>query len=156
MKVRMFKLLAVLMVAMMCVGMGAMAEGAISTTVVMRVSHMTQNAVVPAGEDFSIDVSVDGVEPDSYQWFFEGNPIEGADQKVLNLINAQPGDTGLYRMDAFDADGNMLVSMDFSVRVPEAVVPQSGDDSIPVSFAFMGIALCAAIMLILLRRRNMA
>ena len=60
----------------------ALADGVISTTVVMRVSHMTQNAVVDAGEDLSMVVQIDGVEPASYQWYFEDEAIEGANQKV--------------------------------------------------------------------------
>ncbi|MBQ6373024.1 MAG: immunoglobulin domain-containing protein [Clostridia bacterium] len=134
----------------------ALAQGAISTTVVMRVSHMTQNAVVDAGEDLSIEVNIDGVEPDSYQWYFNDEAITGANQKVLNIVNAQPEDTGIYRLDAFDANGKMLVSMDIAARVIEKKVPQSGDNSMPVGFAFAGIALCGAVMALLLRRRAMA
>lgn len=152
-KKRITALLAVLMAALIWVG--ACAEGAVSTTVVMRVSRMTQNAVVDAGEDLSIDVSIDGVTPDSYQWYFNDAPIDGADQKVLNIVNAQPENTGVYRLDAFDADGNMVVSMDIAARVVEDAVPQSGDGSMPVGYAFAGIALCAVLMAVLLRRRAM-
>ena len=134
----------------------ACAENAIGTTVVMRVSHMTQNAVVDAGEDLSIEVNIDGVNPDSYQWFFQDNVIAGANQNVLNIVDAQPDDTGIYRLDAYDADGELLVSMDIAARVVEDVVPQSGDFSMPVGFAFAGIALCALAMAVLLRRRATA
>ena len=155
-KMRIMKLLAAMMAALVLIGACAVAEGAIGTTVVMRVSRMTQNAVVDAGEDLSIEVNIDGVEPDSYQWYFNDAPIQGASQKVLNIVNAQSEDTGLYRLDAFDADGDMLVSMDIAARVVEDQVPQSGDDSMPVGFAFAGMALCAAMMIALLRRRAMA
>ena len=77
-------------------------------------------------------------------------------QLVLNIVDAQPEDAGLYRLDAFDADGAMAVSMDIAARVVEDQVPQSGDDSMPVGFAFAGMALCAAMMIALLRRRAMA
>lgn len=152
---RFSKWILLLVVALLAVGAFACAEGAISTTVVMRVSHMTQNAVVNAGEDLTIEVNIDGVAPESYQWYFNGVPMEGATQKVLNIINAQPVNSGLYRLDAFDAAGNMLVSMDIAARVVEDVVPQSGDSSMPVGFAFGGMALCAAAMAVLLRRRAM-
>ena len=131
----------------------AFAEGSISTTVVMRVSRMTQNAVVKAGEDLSIEVGIDGVEPAQYQWYFNDVPVEGADQKVYNIVNAQPENTGVYRMDAFDANGKMLVSMDISARVLEDAVPQAGDSSMPVGYAFAAIALCAGLLAVLLRRR---
>ena len=155
MKRRFSKCLAILVLALMALNVCAQAQDAISTTVVMRVSHMTQNAVVDAGEDLSIEVNIDGVTPDSYQWYFNDSPVQGADQKVLNIVNAQPEDTGIYRLDAFDADGRMVVSMDIAARVVEDVVPQSGDGSMPVGYAFAGIALCAAMLVALLRRRAM-
>ena len=134
----------------------ACGEGSISTTVVMRVSRMTKNAVVKAGEDLSIEVGIDGVEPAQYQWYFNDVPVDGADQKVYNIVNAQPENTGVYRMDAVDANGKMLVSMDISARVLEDAVPQAGDDSMPVGYAFAAIALCAGLFAVLLRRRARA
>ena len=84
-------------VALMALLLGAcaLAEGVISTSVVMRVSHMTQNAVVDAGEDLSMEVNIDGVAPASYQWYFEDAAIPGANQKVYNIINAQVEDSGV-------------------------------------------------------------
>ncbi len=143
---------AVMLVASVC----ALGEGTISTTVLMRVSRMTQNAVVKAGEDLSIEVGIDGVEPAEYQWYFNDAPIEGADQKVYNIVDAKPEDTGVYRMDAFDENGAMLVSMDVSARVLEDEVPQAGDGSLPVGFAFAGLAMCGALLAVLLRRRATA
>ena len=142
-----------LLIALLTLGLCASAEGAIQTTVVMRVSRMTQNAVVNAGEDLSIEVNIDGVNPDTYQWYFNDQPIQGANQKVLNIINAQPSDAGLYRMDAFDENGAMLVSMDIAARVKDNAVPQSGDRSLPVGVALGGMAVCAAALVLLLRRR---
>ena len=142
-----------LLIALLTLGLCASAEGAIRTTVVMRVSRMTQNAVVNAGEDLSIEVNIDGVNPDTYQWYFNDQPIQGANQKVLNILNAQPSDAGLYRLDAFDEDGAMLVSMDIAARVKDNAVPQSGDRSLPVGVALGGMAVCAAALVLLLRRR---
>lgn len=153
---RLSKWIVILAAVLLAFSAAASAQEQISTTVVMRVSHMTQNAVVDAGEDLSIEVNIDGVTPDTYQWYFNNMPIEGARQKVLNIINAKPEDTGIYRLDAFDVEGNMVVSMDISARVVEDAVPKSGDSSMPVGFAFGGMALCAALMALLLRRRAMA
>ena len=141
--------IAIMLLASVC----AFAENSISTTVVMRVSRMTQNAVVKAGEDLSIEVGIDGVEPQTYQWFFNDVPLDGANQKVYNIVNAQPEHTGVYRMDAFDADGKMLVSMDIAARVLEDTVPQAGDSSMPVGVAFAAMALCGGALIVLLRRR---
>lgn len=155
-KSRFAKIMALLIAVMLGCSVCAFADGTVSTTVMMRVSKVTQNAVINAGEDLSIEVSIDGVEPASYQWYFNDAPIEGANQKVYNIVNAQPEDTGVYRMDAFDAEGNMLVSMDIVARVVDDTVPQSGDGSLPVGFAFAGIALCGALLAVLLRRRSIA
>ena len=119
----------------------AFAEGEISTTVVMRVSHVTQRAVVNAGEDLSMEVNISGVEPSAYQWYHEGQAIPGANQKVYTLVNAQA------------EDGAMLVSMDISARVIDDTIPQSGDASLPVGAAFAGLALAGAGLCLSARRR---
>ena len=156
MKRRVAKIVA--LIAVLAVGLCAcaFAQETIATTVVMRISRMTQNAVVDAGEDLSIEVAIEGVEPAQYQWYFNDAPIEGANQKVYNIVNAQPSDSGVYRLDASDADGRMLVSMDIAARVIDHSVPQSGDRSMPVGFAFAGVALCGAMMLVVARRRRAA
>ena len=144
---------AVLMALLLLFGC-AFAEGVISTTVVMRVSHLTQDAVVDAGEDLSMEVNIDGVSPASYQWYFEGAPISGADQRVYNIVNAAVEDSGVYRLDALDENGDMLLSMDIAARVIDDTVPKSGDDSLPVGVAFAALAVAAlALFAKLLRRR---
>ena len=147
------RILGLLAVLMLLVSACALAEGVISTTVVMRVSRMTQNAVVDVGEDLSMEVNIDGVTPASYQWFFEGQAIEGADQRVYNIVNAQVEDSGVYRMDAFDAEGDMVVSMDISARVIDNTVPKSGDASMSMGAAAALFAAAAAALLIVLRRK---
>lgn len=148
------KLLTVLLVVILMFVSAACAETAISTTMVMRVSRMTQNAIVNAGEDFTMDVSVNGVNPSSYQWYYEDELIEGADQKILNIVSAAPEDSGVYRMDAFDQDGTLLVSMESLVRVLDNSIPQSGDTSVPPMTVVM-IMLAAAVVMTgtLLKRR---
>ena len=144
---------AVLMALLLLFGC-AFAEGVISTTVVMRVSHLTQDAVVDAGEDLSMEVNIEGVSPASYQWYFNDAPIEGANQRVYNIVNASVEDAGVYRLDAFDADGSMLLSMDIAARVIDDTVPKSGDDSLPVGVAFAVLAVAVvALSAKLLRRR---
>ena len=146
---------AVLLAIMLLASVYGIAENSISTTVVMRISRMTQNAVVKAGEDLTIEVGIDGVEPDSYQWYFNDVPIEGANQRVYTISNAQPEHTGVYRIDAFDEAGKMLVSMDISARVMEETVPQAGDHSMPVGMAIGALALCGVLLTVLLRRRGL-
>ncbi len=144
-------MVAIMLFASVC----AIAEGTISTTVLMRVSRMTQNAVVKAGEDLSIEVNIDGATPASYQWYFNDAPIDGATQKVYNIVNAQPEHTGVYRMDAFDENGSMVMSMDISARVVEDEVPQAGDGSLPVGAAIAAFAACGMALAVLLRKRRL-
>ena len=134
----------------------AAAEGNIATTVLMRVSHMTRNAIVDVGEDLTIEISVDGVDPAAYQWYFNDTALEGADQKVYNLENAQVEDSGVYRMDAFDESGKLLVSVDVYARVIDNTVPKAGDASMPVGFAWGAMLACSALLIALLRRRGAA
>ena len=128
-----------LCIALMVLATGALASTGISTTVTMRVSKLTQDAVVNVGEDLSIDIAVAGVNPSYYQWYFNDAAIKGADQRVYNLVNAQVKDAGVYRMDAFDADGKMLLSIDIMVRVVENRVPKAGDTSNPVLAAVLAV-----------------
>ena len=144
-----------LLLAVMLVCSGALAEE-ISTTVMMRVSRMTQSAVVNVGEDLSLEIGIDGVEPASYQWYFDGTAISGADQRVYNIVNAQLEDSGTYRMDAFAEDGSMLVSMEVSARVIDGIIPKSGDSSLPVGAAIAAFMLAAAVLMLTLRRRGQA
>lgn len=150
MKRRTFRVLALLALLLMLGS--AVAEGVISTTVVMRVSHLTQDAVVDAGEDLSMEVNIDGVSPASYQWYFEGAPISGADQRVYNIVNAAVEDSGVYRMDAFDENGDMLLSMEIAARVIDDTVPKSGDSSLPVGAAFAVLAAASVALFVKLRR----
>ena len=156
MRNRVFRILTLVAAFVVLSMLAASAEQMITTTVVMRVSHMTQNAVVDAGEDLSMEVNIDGVDPASYQWYFDGTPISGATQRVYNLVNAQPEDTGVYRLDAFDADGKMLVSMDISARVIDGTVPKSGDDSIPLNVVWTAMGMAGTVLMIAVRRRAVA
>lgn len=151
MKMRVGKLWALL--AALLLTMTATAEGVVSTTVVLRVSHMTQNAVVDVGEDLSMEVSIEGAAPETYQWYFNDSPIPGATQKVYSIVDAQTDDTGLYRMDAFDADGRMVVSMELSARVVDQTVPKAGDDSLPVSAAMAAVVAAAGVLTVMRRRK---
>ena len=124
----------------------SLAEGTVSTQMVMRVSRLTQKAVVNMGEDLSLELSVAGVTPASYQWYYEGVPVTGANQSVFYINNAQVEQSGIYRVDAFDEAGNMIVTMDVSTRIVDPTVPKSGDDSMPIGIAAAVFAVAAAVL----------
>lgn len=155
MRNRVLKIVALLTLCLLLTAPLACADQVVTTSVVMRVSRMTQNAVVNAGEDLSMEVSIDGLTPATYQWYFNDAPIDGATQKVYSIVNASAEDTGVYRLDAFDANGKMLVSMDIAARVIVDEVPKSGDASLPLGAAWLVMG-AAAVALLLLRRRVVA
>lgn len=137
----------------MILGMVTCASSAVSTTVILRVSKITQSAVVNVGEDLSMEVALDGCEPDTYQWYYQDAPIANANQKVYNIVDAELTDSGIYRMEAFDANGKMLVSMDINARVIDPNIPKSGDDSFPIEVA-VGVLLMSCAVLFLVNRRR--
>ena len=130
----------------------ALAEGVVSTSVVMRVSRLTQDAIVDEGEDLSMEVNMDGVTPTAYQWYFNDAPIDGAVQKVFNIVDAKVADAGIYRLDAFGEEGQMLLSMDLAVRVNSREVPKSGDHSLPVAAVAASMGLALALLAVRIRR----
>lgn len=120
---------AFIMLAVVAVTVAGAAH-AISANVVMKVSRTAQDSIINEGEDLSIDVNFEGIEPASYRWFFGEDAISGANYSCHTIAAATPADAGTYRVEAFDAEGGMLVSMDFSVRVVEKEMPRSGDDTL--------------------------
>ena len=130
----------------------AVAENVVSTTVVMRVSRMTQSAIVNIGEDLTMDVGIDGITPARYQWYFGDQAIEGATEQVYTIVNAQAEDAGTYRLEAFDDADQLVVSMEIAARVVDSKVPKSGDRSLPVGVA-MGAVGVAATGLVVTKRK---
>jgi len=57
-----------------------------------------QNTNVVAGQTAVLSVVAIGTEPLSYQWQFEGVDIPGANSANLTLPNAQPSQSGSYRV----------------------------------------------------------
>lgn len=141
------------LVLVLCAGIAAYAAGAVSTTLILRASRVTQNAVINVGEDLSMEVLLEGAEPDAYQWYFNNEPISGSNQKVYNIIDASVADSGIYRLDAFDAAGKMIVSMDINARVIDPEVPKSGDNSMPIEIAIGTFVLAGAALLMVNRRK---
>jgi hypothetical protein len=124
---RFMKAVAALVVLVVLSAVGASAAGALTATVVMKVARTAQDSIINEGEDLSIDVQIEGSSPSAYRWLFEGAPIAGATERVYNIESATVADAGVYRMEAYDEAGKLILSMDFSVRVVEKALPKSGD-----------------------------
>lgn len=146
-----------LILAVMVAG-SALADGTpVSTYLNFRVSTPTQSSVVNVGQDLQIEVGVTGVEPTSWQWYFEGEPIaENGTSRVYTIFNAQPEDAGIYRLMAYVGD-QLVMSVEVNVRVIDtSKVPASGDDSMPVYYAFAAAGCGVAAICALSRKRREA
>ena len=143
---------AIVLIAILTMIVCACAEGTISTSLVMRVSRMTQTAVVDIGEDLSMEVNIEGAQPSAYQWYYNDQMIEGANQKVYNIVNAKAEDSGIYRLDAFNDEGKLVVSMDINARVLDPEVPKAGESSLPLSVVYGAMAVAAVVLAALSKR----
>lgn len=146
---------ALLMALVLCAFVSFAAQ-AISANVVMKTSKTAQDSIVNEGEDLSISVSLDDPSITAYRWYFNDEAISGAIYDNLDIMNAQTDDAGLYRMDAFDAEGRMVVSMEFNVRVIEKALPKAGDGTLSggAVAAMAGGISCAIGFLVIRKKRE--
>lgn len=146
---------ALIMALVLCAFVSFAAQ-AISANVVMKTSKTAQDSIVNEGEDLSISVSLDDPSITAYRWYFNDEAISGAVYDNLDIMNAQTDDAGLYRMDAFDADGRMVVSMEFNVRVIEKALPKAGDRTLSggAVAAMAGGISCAIGFLVIKKKRE--
>lgn len=129
MSARFLKAAAAVVLTAILLASTAVAAQAVSASVVMKVSKTAQDSVINEGEDLSIAVEIDGVTPASYRWYFGDEVIVGANYPLYSIVSATTRDAGVYRVEAFDDDGGMLISMEFNVRVMEKALPKSGDST---------------------------
>ena len=148
--------IAVIAIAMMLTASVYTAQ-ALSAGVVMTVSRTTQDSIINEGENLTIDVQLDEVEPALYRWYFNDELIPGATANVYTIASAVPEDAGMYRVEAYSENGKMLVTMEFSVRVIENALPKSGDDTMSIGVITAAMAVCTAgIAALVIHRRSIA
>ncbi len=147
--------LAVILAFVICTSCAFAESGAIRTYLTFRITTQTQSAIVDVGEDLQIEVGLEGVQPTRYQWYFEGNAIEkNGNERIYNLLNAQPEDAGIYTMEAY-TDEELVLKVEVNVRVINpTVIPASGDNSLPVEIAFVLAGAAVVFMAILLKKRR--
>jgi hypothetical protein len=71
--------------------------------------------VVTAGQTARLTVNAMGDAPLSYQWSFNGTPIEGANASTLTLTNVNCSQMGLYSVSVTNTLGNVSGSLKVSV-----------------------------------------
>ena len=60
------------------------------------------------GESVAFEVSATGASPVSFQWLKNGNPLEGATNAILVLVNLQATDAGTYSVIVSNSFGSIL------------------------------------------------
>ena len=140
---------------LVCLGHAAVAEAPIGATVNVRATRDVRDSVIRAGEDVDLLVTLTGFSLEICQWYREGEALAGENMASLHLEDAEVSDTGVYRMDALDADGRVRVSVDVALRVVDDRLPQTGDGALPaaVPMTAMGVGASAALILMQKRRR---
>jgi uncharacterized repeat protein (TIGR01451 family) len=93
------------------------------------------------GSTITFTVVAAGRQPLSYQWRFNGVPIEGANSDMLVLPNVQPVNAGNYSVEVSNSSG-AIVSPDAAlvlITAPIILVPPAGQTSYPGSNAVFSV-----------------
>ena len=102
-----------------------------------------------AGDNFSLHVTTTGTGPLTYQWFFDGKPLAGANRSSISFPKLQSSDAGPYFAVISNAYG-MITSQvaRLSVGVPnviidwnDALIPVFKGSSLPVLQAVRAVSL---------------
>ena len=85
------------------------------------------------GTNLTLSVAVSGAGPFEYQWFFNGAPIDGANDASLDLTDLEPPDTGDYSVEVSNAIGSVRSGNAFIriITVPEIYQPPQGISVLP-------------------------
>jgi hypothetical protein len=106
---------------------GSASSVAATLTVLVSLTIITQPAseIEVAGADASFQVSAAGIPPLSYQWMFDGMPLAGATDAVLNLTNVQTTQAGSYGVVVTNVSGAITSSLArLTVFLPPAITMQ--------------------------------
>ena len=69
------------------------------------ITSQPANETVASGGTTSFSVSASGSAPLTFQWSFDGTTIAGATNATLLLTNVQPGQSGIYTVEALNTYG---------------------------------------------------
>jgi hypothetical protein len=73
----------------------------------------------PEGKNLSLGVAVYGTKPMDYQWYKDGQPIQGANLTKLYFSALTPSDAGQYTFEATNPAGTLTTSMALTVEAAQ-------------------------------------
>jgi len=89
------------------------------------VSVPPQSQTVEAGADVTLNVTVVGTPPLSYQWRRNGTALPGATNAMLNLLNVQTNQAGDYQAVITNSFGSVTTTVATLTVLSSSVVPPS-------------------------------
>lgn len=90
----------------------------------VSIDEQPVGAVVLSGSEVVLSVSVSGSAPIEYQWEKDGVALSGATEATLTLTNAQPAQSGTYRVVVTNPVGSVASESANVVISDSAVAPQ--------------------------------
>ena len=79
----------------------------LSIDVLPAITSQPASLTVAAGAAAQFSVSASSAQPLSYQWTFNGSPVNGATGTVYSLSNVQPANAGSYGVTVTNANGSV-------------------------------------------------
>jgi sugar lactone lactonase YvrE len=93
------------------------------------ITTQPQSQTVAAGSSAQFSVTASGRPAVTYQWNFNGTPINGATSSSFSLSSAQSGNAGSYTVVVSNVMGNVtstFVTLTVSQNNPPTTIPQGG------------------------------
>ena len=114
---------------------GAVTSVVVKLSVIVAPPFITSQPVslasLPAGTNALLTVSATGSAPLGYQWFFAGEPLIGAQDKVLSFTNIQPANSGSYFVTVSNFAGvvTSVVANLSIIAEPPLIISQTGSQT---------------------------
>lgn len=84
-----------------------MSSNATLEVIDIRILRSPRDRVVRAGHRATFSVTAVGLAPLTYQWFFNGTPLEGATGRTLSIQEIAPEDAGSYSVQVSNPSGTI-------------------------------------------------
>jgi sugar lactone lactonase YvrE len=117
---------------------------------VPSITTQPQNLTVAAGANVQFSVAATSTPPPTYQWYFNGNPLQGATGSTLSFPNARASDAGDYTVVVTNSAGSItsgkavLTVNGAPVVTPPAPAPSGGGGGAPSAWFMIALLVLGA------------